>query len=58
MKKKTIKKKVKEIVTGKKAPKKKKVDPSNFMAGYFGAKAAGASDDEALMFGIIMDDED
>jgi hypothetical protein len=57
MNRKKVKKKVKEIVTGKKTPKKR-VDPSNFMAGFFGAKAGGASDDEALMFGIIMDDED
>jgi hypothetical protein len=57
MKKKNIKKKVKQIVAIKRKPKKK-VDPSNFMTGFFGAKAAGASDDEGLMFGIIMDDEE
>jgi hypothetical protein len=57
MKKKKTKKTIKKIV-GVPKTKKKKVDPSNFMAGFFGAKAAGASDDEALLFGVLMDDED
>jgi hypothetical protein len=35
----------------------KKKKSSGFLAGFLGAKAAGASDDDALLFGIIMDDE-
>jgi len=56
MNKKKVKQKVKEIVTGKK-PKKKSFLDSGFFAGFMGAKAAGLSDDEALISGIIFDDE-
>jgi hypothetical protein len=56
VKKKEVKKKVKEIVSGKK--KKKSFLDSGFFAGFMGAKAAGASDEEALISGVIFDDED
>jgi hypothetical protein len=57
MKKKDVKKNVKKIVSGKKLKKKSFLD-SGFFAGFMGAKAAGLSDDEALIAGVIFDDED
>jgi len=56
MRKKDVKKNVKKIVSGKK--KKKSFLDSGFFAGFMGAKAAGLSDDEALIAGVIFDDED
>ncbi len=38
--------------------KKKSIFDTGFFAGFIGAKAAGLSDDEALIAGIIFDDED
>jgi hypothetical protein len=57
MKKKDIKKKVKNIVSPKKK-KKKSVLESGFFAGFIGAKAAGLSDEEALISAVIFDEED
>jgi hypothetical protein len=37
---------------------KKKKSSDGFLAGFLGAKAAGASDEDALLFGIIMDDDE
>jgi hypothetical protein len=58
MRKKDVKKNVKRIVSGKKVAKKKSFLDSGFFAGFMGAKAAGASDEEALISGVIFDDED
>jgi hypothetical protein len=56
MKKKDVRKKVKQLIPAKK--KKKSFLESGFFAGFMGAKAAGLSDDEALIAGVIFDDED
>jgi hypothetical protein len=55
MSKKKTKKKANENLVVKK--KKKSVLDSGFFAGFIGAKAAGLSDEEALISGVIFDDE-
>jgi hypothetical protein len=36
----------------------KSIFDTSFFAGFMGAKAAGLSDDEALIAGVIFDEED